>query len=75
MKNEYVEIVIQTAGSQSALAKMVGHPQSLVSAWLSGKRRVSVDSVPLMANLTGGRVKPHNLRPDLPSVFPHPTQD
>jgi len=73
MKNKHVEIVIRAAGSQSALAKIVGHPQSLVSAWLQGKRRVSVDSVPVMVKLAQGAVQPHELRPDLPTLFPHPT--
>ncbi|MGO3396456.1 MAG: transcriptional regulator [Serratia proteamaculans] len=72
MKNEYVARVIKAAGSQSALAKLVGHPQSLVSAWLLGKRRVSVDSVPIMVSIAEGLVKPHELRPDLPTVFPVP---
>lgn len=72
MKNEYVAKVIAAAGSQSALAKKVGHPQSLVSSWLLGKRRVSVDSVPIMVDITNGQVKHHELRPDLPTLFPHP---
>lgn len=72
MKNEHVAKAIKIAGSQSALARIVGHPQSLVSAWLLGKRRVSVDSVPVIVNLTEGVVKPHELRPDLPTVFPAP---
>lgn len=74
-QNIYVEKVIKAAGSQAALAKLVGHPQSLVSAWLLGRRRVSVDSVLIMASLTGGLVKPHELRPDLPTVFPAPDSD
>lgn len=74
MKNEYVAKAIKIAGSQSALARLVGHPQSLVSAWLLGKRRVSVDSVPIIVSLTNGLVKPHELRPDLPTVFPDPSQ-
>jgi DNA-binding transcriptional regulator YdaS (Cro superfamily) len=71
-KNEHVAKVIKAAGSQSALAQIVGHPQSLVSAWLLGKRRVSVDSVPIMVSITEGAVKPHELRPDLPTIFPAP---
>ncbi|WP_272844212.1 transcriptional regulator [Pantoea ananatis] len=73
MKNKHVEIVIRAAGSQSELARIVGHPQSLVSAWLLGKRRVSVDSVPLMVEISDGAVQPYQLRPDLPAIFPHPT--
>ncbi|EBV7178741.1 TPA: transcriptional regulator [Salmonella enterica subsp. enterica serovar Thompson] len=72
MKNEFVEKVISAAGSQKALSELVGHPQSLISAWLNGKRRVSVDAVPLMANISKGEVLPHQLRPDLPRVFPVP---
>lgn len=72
MKNEFVEKVISAAGSQKALSELVGHPQSLISAWLNGKRRVSVDAVPVMADISKGEVLPHQLRPDLPRVFPHP---
>jgi DNA-binding transcriptional regulator YdaS (Cro superfamily) len=72
MKNPHVEKAIAIAGSQAALAKRVGHAQSLVSAWLLNRKRVSVDSVPVIVELTGGLVKAHELRPDLPTVFPHP---
>jgi len=75
MKNKHVEIVIKSVGSQAALAKIVGHPQSLISAWLLGKRRVSVDSVPTLVRLSLGKVQPHELRPDLPTLFPHPAPD
>ncbi|MHA3667242.1 YdaS family helix-turn-helix protein [Yersinia enterocolitica] len=73
MKNEFIEKAINVVGSQSALAKIVGHPQSLVSAWLRGKRRVSVDAVPLIVKITDEQVKPYQLRPDLPNIFPHPS--
>lgn len=75
MKNPYVEKAIVFAGSQSALARYVGRSQSLINDWLNNKKRVSVDSVPLIVELTAGGVKAYQLRPDLPGVFPRPATE
>lgn len=64
MKNPYIEKAISAAGSQSALARHVGHAQSLIHDWLHNKKRVSVDSVPLIVRLTGGDVRHQDLRPN-----------
>ncbi|KGM29094.1 helix-turn-helix domain-containing protein [Photorhabdus temperata] len=72
MKNLAVEKAIKIVGNQTILANALGCRQSLVSAWLHGKKRVSVSSVPDIVDLTKGEVQPHELRPDLPKVFPPP---
>ncbi|WP_334467801.1 transcriptional regulator [Arsenophonus sp. PmNCSU2021_1] len=71
MKNTYVELAIKIAGSQKALGKILGRPQSLIHAWLYNQKKVSVSSVPEIVEFTDGKVKAHELRPDLPKVFPH----
>ncbi|WP_338011075.1 transcriptional regulator [Photorhabdus temperata] len=50
----------------------MGRSQSTVSDWLNGKKKVSPESVPSIVEITKGVVQPHELRPDLPKVFPPP---
>ncbi|WP_340608111.1 helix-turn-helix domain-containing protein [Xenorhabdus bharatensis] len=72
MKNSVIKKVIDIAGSQAKLAQVLGCAQSLVSAWLYGKKRVSVSRVPDIVMFSNGAVQAHELRPDLPTVFPPP---
>ncbi|CNI78513.1 transcriptional regulator [Yersinia pekkanenii] len=72
MKHPAVERAIQIAGSQKSLAVAIGRPQSLISSWLNCKKKVSAKSVPEIVDLTNGEVLAHELRPDLPRVFPAP---
>ncbi|CBJ80381.1 helix-turn-helix domain-containing protein [Xenorhabdus bovienii] len=72
MKNSVIKKVIDIAGSQAKLAQVLGCAQSLISAWLYGKKRVSVSLVPDIVVLSNGAVQAHELRPDLPTVFPPP---
>ncbi|RAW91608.1 MULTISPECIES: transcriptional regulator [unclassified Photorhabdus] len=72
MRNLAIEKAIKIVGNQTILAKALGRQQSLVSAWLNGKKRVSVSSVPDIVNLTNGEVQAHELRPDLVKIFPPP---
>jgi DNA-binding transcriptional regulator YdaS (Cro superfamily) len=72
MKNSVIEKVIGIAGSQTKLAQTLGCAQSLVSGWLYGKKRVSVSLVPDIVMFANGAVQAHELRPDLPNVFPPP---
>ncbi|MDC9604935.1 YdaS family helix-turn-helix protein [Xenorhabdus griffiniae] len=72
MKNSVIIKVIEIAGSQAKLAQVLGCAQSLISAWLYGKKRVSVSLVPDIVIFSNGAVQAHELRPDLPKVFPPP---
>ncbi|MBD1229280.1 MULTISPECIES: YdaS family helix-turn-helix protein [Xenorhabdus] len=72
MKNSVIKKVIEIAGSQAKLAQVLGCAQSLISAWLYGKKRVSVSLVPDIVVFSNGTVQAHELRPDLPKVFPPP---
>ena len=72
MINVAVKKAIKIAGSQESLGKAIGRSQSLIHSWLYGQKKVSVSSVPDIVEFTKGAVKAHELRPDLPKVFPHP---
>ncbi|MGJ0635916.1 transcriptional regulator [Xenorhabdus bovienii] len=75
MKNSVIKKVIDIAGSQAKLAQVLGCAQSLISAWLYRKKRVSVSRVPDIVVFSNGAVQAHELRPDLPTVFPPPEQN
>ncbi|MDE1480669.1 helix-turn-helix domain-containing protein [Xenorhabdus bovienii] len=74
MKNLTIEKVIKIAGSQTKLAEVLGCRQSLISSWLYRKKRVSVSLVPDIVTFSDGAVQAHELRPDLPKVFPPPAE-
>ncbi|PHM60935.1 transcriptional regulator [Xenorhabdus ishibashii] len=74
MKNVAIEKIISIAGSQTRLAEILGCRQSLISSWLYRKKRVSVSLVPDIVAFSNGAVQAHELRPDLPKVFPPPTE-
>ena len=61
---------LQTVGGGSALARVLGVSPMAVSKWkLYG---VPVERVPFVVKATQGQVKAHELRPDLPEIFPPP---
>ncbi|ELY4024956.1 helix-turn-helix domain-containing protein [Cronobacter malonaticus] len=70
--NEYIARAIQIAGSQAKLAEQVGVSQVTVCRWLNDKKKVSPERVIAVVNATGGLIKPYQIRPDLPMLFPHP---
>lgn len=63
---------VYIAGGQSALAGLIGVTQGAVWKWVHGKKKVSPVHAVAISNAVGGKVKPHELRPDLPTVFPAP---
>lgn len=69
--NKYIQKAIEILGSQAALARACGVTQPAVFRWLNG-RRVKADHVMSIVKATSGHVKPHEIRPDLPDLFPHP---
>lgn len=61
--------------SQSELARRVGGTvkQPHVWKWLRAGR-VPAERVPAVSRAVGGQVLPHELRPDLPDLFPAPNE-
>lgn len=72
MINEVIEKAISIAGSQKKLAIKVGVSQPNVWYWLHNHKRVSPEKVPAIVEATNGAIKAHEIRPDLPELFPHP---
>ncbi|MES4611394.1 helix-turn-helix domain-containing protein [Ewingella sp. CoE-038-23] len=72
--NETINKAIQMVGSQKKLALRVGVSQPNVWCWLHNKKRVSPEKVPAIVEATDGQVKAHQIRPDLPELFPHPNE-
>ncbi|MDE5206127.1 YdaS family helix-turn-helix protein [Citrobacter amalonaticus] len=54
------------------LLKKVGVTQGAVWKWVRGLKKVSPVHAVAVSNAVNGVVKPHELRPDLPTLFPHP---
>ncbi|UBM42328.1 transcriptional regulator [Hafnia paralvei] len=66
---------VHVAGGQSSLAKKVGVTQGAVWKWVRGIKNVSPVHAVAVSNAVDGVVKPHELRPDLPTLFPHPSPE
>ncbi|WP_086110848.1 transcriptional regulator [Xenorhabdus vietnamensis] len=71
--NLYIKRAIEIAGSQASLARACGVTQPAVHRWLNGNR-VKADYVMAIVEATNGAVQAHELRPDLPKVFPPPVE-
>ncbi len=69
MKNIAVAKAISIEGNQVELAKKCGKSQSTICDWLNGKKKISPEHVPALVNA----VNAHEFRPDLPDVFPKPS--
>ncbi len=63
---------VYIAGGQSALASLIGVTQGAVWKWVHSKKKVSPVHAVAISQALNGRVLPHELRPDLPTVFPAP---
>lgn len=61
---------IKAVGGGRKLAAMLGVSPMAVSQWK--KRGVPVERVPAVVRACGGVVQGHELRPDLPDLFPIP---
>jgi DNA-binding transcriptional regulator YdaS (Cro superfamily) len=76
-RGKSMNLVIQRAlsivGSQKRLADECGVSQPAVHKWLNGGM-VSPEKVKAIVTATGGVVQAHEIRPDLPELFPHPEQ-
>ncbi len=70
--NACIAKAIEIAGSQTKLAQLVGVSQVSVCRWLHDKKKVAPERVHALSHATGDVIKPHEIRPDLPVLFPHP---
>lgn len=61
--NEFIK-----SNKQVQIAKLVGVSQAMVSKWFKGEA-VSPEKVLKLSEISGYKLKPHQIRPDL---YPHP---
>lgn len=71
--NEAIQRAVEIVGSQKRLAEACGVSQPAVHKWLNGGL-VSPEKVIAIVNATNGVVKAHQIRPDLPHLFPNSEQ-
>ncbi|EMM2471153.1 MULTISPECIES: transcriptional regulator [Klebsiella] len=71
--NKVIQRALKIVGSQQRLADICGVSQPAVHKWLNGGL-VSPEKVKAIVSATGGQVKAHEIRPDLPDLFPPPTK-
>ncbi|EIU2544028.1 YdaS family helix-turn-helix protein [Pseudomonas aeruginosa] len=70
MDQSALEKAISAAGGGRALAQAMGLSPMAVSQWK--KRGVPAERVPAVVRACKGAVAAHELRPDLPDLFPFP---
>ncbi|NHN79707.1 helix-turn-helix domain-containing protein [Azotobacter chroococcum] len=68
---EALNKAIGVVGSPTELAKRVGVSPQNIFNWK--RRGVPAERVPAVVRATDGAVQAHELRPDLPELFPVPT--
>lgn len=74
MINPHIKQAIEIVGGQAALARACGVSQPAVFRWLNGSR-VKADYVMSIVKATDGKVQAHQIRADLPDIFPHPVTE
>ena len=60
-----IELAIKAKKTQGALAESIGVHQSLVSAWLTGRKQVAAHWCLPIERATRGAVTRYDLRPDI----------
>lgn len=75
MSENAIQKAVRLAGGQSALARAIGVTQGAVWKWLNNFQKVSPENAVAISIATRGEVKPYELRPDIPQVFPRPIED
>ena len=72
--NPVIKTAIAIVGTQKELAKACGVSQAAVQKWLHNKAKVAPQNVASLVDATGGKIKAHQIRPDLPALFPNPNK-
>jgi DNA-binding transcriptional regulator YdaS (Cro superfamily) len=70
--NPTIKTAINIVGSQKKLGEACDVSQQAVYKWLHNKAKVSPEHVNSIVNATNGEVQAHQIRPDLPKLFPSP---
>lgn len=70
--NPIIKTAIAIVGTQKELAQACGVSQAAVQKWLHNKAKVAPQNVASLVRATNGQIKAHQIRPDLPTLFPHP---
>lgn len=72
--NPIIKTAIAIVGTQKELAQACGVSQAAVQKWLHNKAKVAPQNVASLVKATNGEIKAHQIRPDLPTLFPHPNK-
>ena len=70
--NHTIKTAIAIVGSQKKLGEACEVSQQAVYKWLHNKAKVSPEHVTSIVSATGGAIEAHQIRPDLPMLFPPP---
>lgn len=70
--NPTIKTAIGIVGSQKKLGEACGVSQQAVYKWLHNKAKVSPEHVNSIVTATGEEIEAHQIRPDLPTLFPKP---
>ncbi|KNA29523.1 antirepressor [Pantoea ananatis] len=70
--NHVIKTAIAIVGTQKELAQACGVSQAAVQKWLHNKAKVAPQNVASLVLATEGRIQAHQIRPDLPNLFPKP---
>lgn len=73
--NPTIKTAITILGSQKALGDACEVSQQAVYKWLHNKAKVSPEHVNSIVNATRGEIQAHQIRPDLPKLFPKPADN
>lgn len=69
--NPAIKTAISIVDSQKKLGDACEVSQQAVYKWLHNKAKVSPEHVGSIVSATGGAIKAHQIRPDLPTLFPN----
>ncbi|WP_301593718.1 transcriptional regulator [Pseudomonas nitroreducens] len=72
MSNDALVKAIKAAGGGRSLAQALSVSPMAISQWK--KRQVPAERVPAVVRACGNAVLAHELRPDLPDLFPPPAE-
>lgn len=67
------KVITLCNNNQSELARRCGVKQPHVWKWIKAGR-IPAERVPAVSRAVGGQVLPHQIRPDLPDLFPVPVE-